>query len=109
MRKFLISLGFLALTVTADVFAAGMTDPTRPLGSAAASSQGAASTLRLQSILVSGSRKVAVINNQVLGEGERSQGIEVLSIAEGEVKVSYRGSARTLRLPSTEVRKSDRK
>ena len=84
----------------------GLNDPTRPLegrGSAAVARPQQAE-VRLQSILVSEARRVVVINGQVMAEGDKAGNVEVIAIAEDQVRVKVRGKATTLRLPETEVR-----
>ncbi|MDQ2075221.1 hypothetical protein [Marinimicrobium sp. ABcell2] len=67
-----IALLLLALAVPLSASAESLQDPTRPLGYRTASS--ASVELELNSILIGGTRKLAVINGQQLRENEVIQG-----------------------------------
>lgn len=87
--------------------ARGLVDPTRP-PQARAAAPGTApgrASLRLSSILVAPARRLAIINEAVVGEGEQVGGVQVLEIGPYTVKVLVRGTERTLRLSETAVKR----
>lgn len=78
-------------------------DPTRPLNLSTQSRSGV-ETLRLQSILFSGSRRIAVINGTVLAVGERIGDAAVVKIEAQRVVVDQQGKKRVLTLPNAAVK-----
>ena len=86
--------GFAAQAVTLD--------PTRPL-SYQASPTASNGNFHLSSILYSEQRKVAVINQQVLAEGDKLGDIEVMEIQPRSVTIREKGKRRTLALPTNET------
>ncbi|GIX22277.1 MAG: hypothetical protein KatS3mg121_1060 [Gammaproteobacteria bacterium] len=87
----------LSAALSATVAAAEtLVDPMRPDGAAAPSAAGAAA-LRLQAVLVSPGRRLAVINGRVLREGERIAGARLLRIAERAVELERGGRRIVLR------------
>lgn len=86
---------------------APLADPTRPPDLAAEAAGGI--TMRagpqLQSILISPSRRIAVISGQAVALGGRYGDATVASITEGAVLLRYSGREETLRLiPGVEKR-----
>lgn len=79
-----------------------LTDPTKPAQfepKQINEKQAAPSVHRLASIIISPTRKVAVINGQVLTEGEQVDGASVLRITDGQVSLQLADkSQRTLSL-----------
>lgn len=71
-------------------------DPTRPLTVASGTDAIAEQALKLDSILVASSRKLAVINGAPIQEGQRVNGILVRRIGAGAVDVNYQGQNQTL-------------
>ncbi|MHB8455918.1 MAG: hypothetical protein ACYDDO_14765 [Acidiferrobacterales bacterium] len=92
---FLLLAGFTS--VHADDSLAGLTDPTRPYGSAGEWSRGHAG-LVLQSTLVSPRRRLAVINGREFTVGEHVGGAEITAIRPYEVVLSRAGKQSSLRL-----------
>jgi MSHA biogenesis protein MshK len=81
--------------------AQALADPTRPPAALArhAGTEGAgAAGPRLQSVLISGSRKLAVIDGVTVPLGGRFHGATVVAIAETEVKLRYGEGVQTLKL-----------
>ena len=99
-----IPLLLISLVVTSNSFSQ---DPMRPPSwmtgnKVETSNKGRA--LNLQQILISKDRKLAVINEVVVTEGERVSGARVKSISEQWVKVTRSGRTITLRItPTTKV------
>ncbi len=93
-------LGLSFLLPQALMAANDLRDPTRPL-SYAQSKTVTESALVLHSVLISDSRKVAVINGQRLQEGEaikHSEGVHVLRIFPHSVELKQAGKRWRLRL-----------
>jgi MSHA biogenesis protein MshK len=76
-----------------------LADPTRPPAVVAprAGAEGAGGP-RLQSVLISGTRKLAVIDGVTVPLGGRFDGAIVVAIAETEVKLRYGEAVQTLKL-----------
>ena len=89
----------------ASAFAESAVDPTRPLNYSSGP-QTISSSLNLESILHSKNRKIAIINQQVLGEGDKIGDIKVTRINPRSVQITQNGVARTLSLPATQVKTS---
>lgn len=60
-----------------------------------------AADFRLKGVLVSSSGRSALINNRVAREGDRVAGAEILTIREGEVRISMGSQELTVRVGST--------
>jgi len=98
-----------SITAAAQV---GLPDPTRPPDRAAAAegqngSGGAAarSAHRVQSVLISPERKVAVIDGRAVPLGGRVDGARVVAITETGVTLERNGQKETLRLnPGVDVK-----
>ena len=82
-----------------------LSDPTRP--SAYTAVVGKKENLRLESILIGESRKVAVINGSVVAEGDSVDGIKVLKIRKNGVDVSRGGVNSTLKIQRTSIRQEN--
>lgn len=81
--------------------AASLPDPTRPPASLNAGPEAAADSgegLRLQSVLISPLRRVAIINGQMARVGDRIGNAELVRISEGEVVLRNGRESRTLRM-----------
>jgi len=94
------------LSVGATVFThAELLDPTRPPNFATSSAvqAKAVSMPRLRSILAGGERRLALINNIYIAEGERRAGIEVVRIGVDDVVVRHSGEEKTLTLNTKRV------
>lgn len=75
-------------------------DPTRPFNVTSAPATIAAPVkLRLQSLLLGGQRRVAVLNGEPMISGQRGQGFTVLNIGDDFVRIRFHtGVERELRL-----------
>jgi MSHA biogenesis protein MshK len=97
MAQRLIALGLLAVSAAA---AQGLSDPTRPPSAApeerAARSEAPVS--RLQSVLISPGRKLAVIDGQTVALGGRIGDATVISIAPTQVILQAGAAYQTLKL-----------
>jgi hypothetical protein len=101
----------LSLLLSAELLAANdLRDPTRPLSYVAGKAE-SKNALVLQSVLISDSRKVAVINAQRLMEGEvirNSGGIQLRRIFPHSVELNQAGKRwRILLNKSTSVRREN--
>lgn len=76
-------------------------DPTRP---ASYQTEAVQHTLKLESVLISEARKVAVINGHVVAEGDRIGSTRVISIHKDRVQVSRGGVSSTLAIKHTSIR-----
>jgi len=95
-----LSLGLLAMSVGA-LFPAQAGDPTRPPQFSPTPAQAEAPkarSLTLQQILVSGDKRSAVINDQLVREGDRVNGAQVVRITPDKVVVKIRQKLKTLSL-----------
>lgn len=100
---------FLCLSSLSPAFAAeNLLDPTRPpaeLGVVAAGGAEMAKGPILQSVLISGGRKSAIIGGQVVGLGEKYGEARVVKVTESEVVLKTGTATETLRLfPDVEKR-----
>ena len=93
----------ILLFISADVWS--LSDPTRPSGyhSVAPEQQG----LRLESILFSETRKVAVINGNVVAEGDSIGRTKIIQISSDSVKVNRDGKSKILELKRTSIRQEN--
>jgi MSHA biogenesis protein MshK len=78
----------------------GLNDPTRPPMVSAETAEASAANAgsRLQSILISGSRRLAVIDGVTVPLGGKVDGATVVAIAETEVKLRRGEEVETLKL-----------
>lgn len=82
-------------------------DPLRPPDFHAAPSVESdfnADAWRLASTLVSGDRRVAIINGRAVNAGETVGGARVLAIERGRVRLNYRGHRFVLRRATPDIR-----
>jgi MSHA biogenesis protein MshK len=92
----LLAASLLALAPAA---AQPLADPTRPPGEGAAQAQpGDSAGGRLQSVLISSRRSVAVIDGRTVALGERVGDATLVSIAPAEVVLQRGAERRTLKL-----------
>lgn len=106
MYKVRIYFSTLLLMFSAN--AGAFEDPTRPpLAQGSASTEVTLQPLPvLSSIIYSDSRKVAVVNGHLLGEGESKEGIALLHIAPDKVRVRVGGAQQvTLTMSSGLIKK----
>lgn len=98
----------VALAPLGMVSAESLRDPTRPLGHTNVSSPAAAQqTLRLQSVLISDTRKIAFINGQQVREQDvikNSGNVQVVRIEAGGVIVQQGGKRWRLELNNVAIR-----
>lgn len=84
-------------------------DPTLPIGKSVAinSDKSAVVVLRLNSILISQQRRLAVINGQSLRQGDeiKGTGFRVIAIDAHSVRVQSNQATRVLSLVNTKVKK----
>jgi MSHA biogenesis protein MshK len=96
MAKRLIALGLVFAASSAG--AQTLADPTRPPTASTAPDEGVAASSRLQSILISSGRSVAVIDGRAVRIGERVGDAIVVAIAPSEVTLQRRNARETLKL-----------
>lgn len=78
-------------------------DPTRPdFATAVVKVPGA--RFSVSAIFIADMRRVAVVNGQLVGEGDDVAGARVEQIEPGMLTLRYRGRLLTVRLPATKVR-----
>ncbi|MFL0796719.1 MAG: hypothetical protein K6L73_04440 [Cellvibrionaceae bacterium] len=85
------------------------TDPTRPLKWQATAAGKYQKQLTLNSVLISESRKVAIINGRRVKVSGMVDGAKVIAIRNGEVVVSRNGARQTLKLKPNPVKRVVRK
>ena len=102
-------IGFIILVLSGLSYSQ---DPMRPpswMTGPKSTSTSKASKLDLQQILISKDRKVAVINETLVTEGERIAGARVKQISTQWVKVVRAGRTKTLRItPTTKEYRSEK-
>lgn len=101
MFKILVAVLLMALLTSYSIAALALTDPTRPQGF---QQQASKQTLKLESVLIGESRKVAVINGKVVAEGDMVSDAKVLRINKQSVQLSRGGVTSTLALKHTSIR-----
>lgn len=108
MCKQLLAIVTFALLGASAAQANELRDPTRPLDYRASDAGGGqAEALQLQSILIGGGRKLAVINGRAHREGEAiagAEGARVQNIEPGSVTIAHDGDTRRLQLNRESVR-----
>lgn len=95
--------GFLTLAVAVVYAQPELADPTRPSGWRAVQEQGERVSevpVRLDSILLSPWRRIAVINGHTLAEGESRDGLTLVKVSKSEVEVRVDGQTQRLQLES---------
>jgi hypothetical protein len=101
---------FLALvglaTMLLPLQAMAVNDPTRPANYAGSTSS-AKRSLKLESILYSTDRRVAVISGKVLAEGDSIENKIVTAITKDAVTLTSNGKALILKLQHTSIRKGN--
>lgn len=83
---------------------AALNDPTRP---SAYRSTESVQSFQLESVLISGTRKIAVISGKVVTEGESVKGFAVVKINKDSVEGQSRGKIVTLTLDHAEIRRKN--
>ena len=95
LKKVSLTL-LLVLLGSSDLQAEPLRDPTRPSGGVSQASHTATSSaLVLNSVVNSGARSYAVINNKILSVGDRVQGVQIVAIGQNSVSLA---DGRTLRM-----------
>lgn len=89
------------LVVDAD---ATLIDPTRPIYTREAAPEPVVE-FTVTAIFFSDERQHAVVNGQLVGQGDRVDGAEVMKIRPDALELRYRGETITRRLPTVEVRR----
>lgn len=106
MSRLLCALFFACCAGPALAQAASLADPTRPPNAVSGAGDAATpSGPQLQSVLISPTRRIAVISGQTVTLGGRYGEATVASITESAVLLRYAGRSETLRLiPAVEKR-----
>ena len=101
MAQRISMLGLMLIGASFTAQAQALSDPTRPptaVAPAQAGAEGERGGPRLQSVLIAGSRKLAVIDGVTVPLGGKVGGATVVSIAETEVKLRLGEEVQTLKL-----------
>lgn len=95
-----IIYGILILTCTS---AFSDQDPMRPpsWGNTVEVMSVSKEKIKLQQILISEKRKIAVINDQVVKEGQKIAGVTIISIETNQIKIRRGGVIKTIKLLPT--------
>jgi len=101
MKKRVLVLSLLCIATAAPAQRGALVDPTRP--PAVATESGAKEAAapagpRLQSVLISPTRRIAVISGSTVGLGEKFGGATVTAISESGVSLRYADRKETLQL-----------
>ncbi|GAA5316488.1 MAG: hypothetical protein AseanaTS_16920 [Candidatus Pelagadaptatus aseana] len=91
-------LALLLATLSSNLLAESLQDPTRPLFQLAGAPDQSEQGLKLESILVAGKRKVAVINGQPVTEAQSVNGARIEKIFPDRVIVLHQGKTKSLSL-----------
>jgi MSHA biogenesis protein MshK len=105
------AIGLLAIAASGSAAAENLPDPTMPStgGYVAQSRATVASGPTLQSVMISPSRRVAVISGQAVKLGEKYGDSQVVKITESEVVLQNESGSQTLRLyPGVEKKLTSR-
>ena len=103
-----ITLSILLMApVIGAIEAAELRDPTRPMSYRPDVSKGGKDSLKLESILIAASRKIAVINGKEIHEKDWIGNIQVLKILPGAVLIERAGKRQQLKL-RTPIRLGDK-
>lgn len=98
-----------AIALAAPVMADDLGDPTQPTRVVAHASPATpverAPSWRLESIIVSPGRRLAVINDRVVGVSDRVGGATVIEILPYEVRLEYRGEIRRIALLPAQIKR----
>jgi MSHA biogenesis protein MshK len=108
MAQRLIALSVLALTSYATL-AQALNDPMRPPSASNEVSPGGGGGSRLQSVLISSNRSVAVIDGRAVRLGERVGDATVVAIEPAEVTLQRGAERQTLKLHAGIEKKPVRK
>ncbi|HEX7029427.1 MAG TPA: hypothetical protein VF254_02435 [Gammaproteobacteria bacterium] len=102
-------IGVALWLATAGAVAGELGDPTRPSYLAGApvkkASAPAAPSWRVESIIVSSGRRLAVVNGRVVGVNDRVDAARVVEILPYEVRLEYKGEIRRISLVPTRVKR----
>ena len=107
MNRALVAIVLFACAGAAAAQAATLSDPTRPpsMKADAAGESAAPTGPRLQSVLISPARRIAVISGKAVTLGDKYGDATIDSITEGAVLLRYADRRETLRLiPGVEKR-----
>jgi MSHA biogenesis protein MshK len=94
-KRLMIALGLFAAS---SAIAQGLSDPTRPPSDPAPAQNAAQPASRLQSVLISPGRKLAVIDGRTVSVGERVGDAKVVAISPAQVVLQTGGAYQTLKL-----------
>lgn len=107
MCRFPLQLVLAGLAVAVSQSFAAVEDPTRPPNLAAATVQAQNQSVpKLNSILISDQRRLAIIGGEIVSVGERTAGVELLEVEPGAVRVrTSSGKQLTLTLGNNKIHK----
>ena len=110
MAQRLIALGLLfAASTSQAALAQALNDPTRPPSASSLQATGEASPSRLQSVLISPARKIAVIDGRAVRLGERVGDATLIAIAPSQVTLQRGARYETLRMHPAVQKKAVKK
>jgi len=109
LAAWLFACLWLPLAAVAAAADGAVSDPTEPPSVGKDRAAAPAAPARLQSILVGAERRLAVIDGDLLAEGEGAAGFKLEAVLADEVRVRLAdGSLRTLALETHTTRKEER-
>jgi MSHA biogenesis protein MshK len=91
-------LAFSAARADADAPARDLRDPTRPPSAEAAEEGGTPASIRLQSVLISGRRKIAVINGETVSLGGKVGDATLVGVEATDVTLDRNGQRETVHM-----------
>lgn len=101
MKTFLTTACALLLSLLGtQANADGLADPTRPPGATRRTTAEALQPLRVEAVLRSAERRLAIVNGKVVRTGDRVSGVLILEILDDGVRYLRDGRTQTVRLPS---------
>ena len=103
--RFVLAMsGLLACSTAGGQHDGELFDPTRPFQARGTRSQSVAPSFELTAILISGTRRVAIINGKPCRAGDTVDGAELLSIESGSVELRAGPRTVTVRLRTKKMR-----
>lgn len=102
-RRTTLSLTAL-LAIGAGAQAQALRDPTRPVTAREVAQPVAAEALRVEAIMDSGARRIAIVNGTVVRTGDRVGTAVIEEIGSDWVRYTRNGRAQTARLPKDSMR-----
>jgi MSHA biogenesis protein MshK len=96
-------LAAVLLSMSAQAAADGLVDPTRPPQAPGASASTSPETLRVEAVLRSAERDLAIVNGKVVRAGDRVCGVRVEAILADGIRYTRDGQVHIARLQQASI------